>query len=85
MLGKFSKDWDELTSDEKIMYINADAYDRAGHANYVHYVEELGDEQTPGTIKYRLQVLRGEIAEVEAELADWTAQRAAIVQAAQMD
>lgn len=85
MLRKYEKDWDELTSSEKTMYVNEDAYNRAGHANYLHYVEEIGDENTEGTIKYQLKILNTEIAKYETELADLTEQRQNIINEAQMD
>lgn len=79
LLKNFEKDWANLTDEGKTNYVNETGYNNAGHTNYLHYVNEIGDENTEGTMKYRLKQLKDEIDECEATLAQLTAERNQLV------
>ncbi len=62
-LSDFKKPWSELAEEEygKVKYANEDNYNQAGHNMYVHYENAIGNNTTPGTIKYKLKQLQDEL------------------------
>ena len=68
-LDKFRKPWSELTIEEKreLNYANEENYNAAGHTMYMHYFNELGNESTQGTIRYKLKELRDELEILEGD------------------
>lgn len=75
-LHKYSKDWSEMTNEEKeeveLNYaddVNGTNYEQLkGRIEYKKYKRQIGDDDTPGTIMYQLKVLNDTIAEYEEEL-----------------
>jgi len=75
-LSLYSKDWDDMTDEEKakvmLNYADDDSGERyeqlAGRKEYVKYKTALGNEETEGTIYYQIKALEDEIAEIDAQL-----------------
>ena len=81
----YKEDWKDLTDEEKIMYVNEEGYNTQGHNSYLHIKEMIGDENTEGTIKYRLKILKEQLEKYEAEYEDITNKRIAAVACGQID
>lgn len=80
-LGKYSKNWDDMTEEERLEkqlnYIDEEGYESSpGRVEYKKYKEALGpsDGSEPGTIYYYLNILEQQIADYEAQLEDIVSQ-----------
>lgn len=77
-LEVYSKDWDEMTPEERTIKGLNYADDKSGEKyeattgrkKYVHYKNAIGDESTPGTIMHRLRLLYDERQEIEDAIAE---------------
>ena len=67
-LNKFSKDWKDMTDEEKVDYVNEEGYNIQGRNDYLHIKAMLGNVDTPGTIYYYLNILKTNIDQAQAEL-----------------
>ena len=73
---KYSKSWDELTDEDKkdqgLNYIDDGTGENYNNSiprqEYIHYSTQLGDENTEGTIRWRIKQLQDEIAQVEEDM-----------------
>ena len=84
-MEKYSRDWDRLTPEEKVMYVNEEGYNTQGHDTYLHLVETLGDEETPGTIKYCLKELKEKIDAYQTLYDEVTELRTNVVELSKID
>lgn len=69
VLSNFSRPWSELSDDEKAEYMNSeDVYNSRGRTEYLQIVGYLGDEQTAGTLLYKLAQLNTELENYNTQL-----------------
>ena len=70
VLKNYSKDWDELTDDEKANIGFTEDYYKLKHKRYLEYKGYLGDENTAGSLLYKLKQLNDEVTELQKRQSD---------------
>ena len=66
-LENYALPWSQLTDIEKADELGGEGAWNVKHDEYAKYVEWLGDENTPDTLRYQLKLLRDEVADLQEE------------------
>lgn len=85
VLSDFSKDWNNLTDEERSKYESELEYNSSGRTEYIKYQTYLGSETIAGSLLYKLNLLNQELELQTTDLQQIDNQRQLLIQNASIE